>query len=659
MKLLYLRYSGYRKGGVYLVFLLLFFSASVLSFAKKIPNPQPDSNLVKQLLDSGYVLESINPKAALKIYAQASTLSQKANYPLGQAKALHYSGIVYSDRSNYPAALQYYKKALKLYRQINYQRGIGACYTNMGNLFRFQSKFDSALVNYQLSFDYFKQFKQWDALSLAYGNVGGIFMQMNQPTKAYHYFTQSTKFAEQAGDTTHLGRALINQGTALGKLNQLEKSAEYYKKALTLAEKIQDYYALNLGNINLADYYKQKKQYARAIDHGLKSLNYALKLDTPYDVADIKRIVGDLYLANNNPEKAQAYYLQAIDVSEKIKAKEISAAVYDALHELHAIRQDYKQAYKYQKLAQQYQDSMLGENQLKILNELEVKYQTLQKDKELAQKQLQIQRNQQYIIYSVGAAVIALLVALLLFLHFRHKNKTYVRQLKEAEQQKEILVLQALMQGEEKERTRIARDLHDEVAGMLAAAKMHMNALVLQAKEIIQHKGYHRVVDLIDEATVSVRKTAHNLMPEVLIQHGLDEALRRFCGNISNDKMLTVEYYSMGDFERFVPSFELSVYRIVQELLNNIIKHAQASEALVQLTFQDRVLSITLEDNGVGFDPAKLSQKGTGMSSIKSRVNALQGKIDISSEPGQGVSTYIEFETARYALKPLAEEVLS
>ncbi|WP_158546173.1 tetratricopeptide repeat-containing sensor histidine kinase [Adhaeribacter pallidiroseus] len=622
-----------------------------------MPKPKPDSNWVKQMLDSGAVIETSNPQAAIKLYNQINQISKQINYPLGQAKALHYSGIVYSDRSNYPAALIRYRKALQIYRKLNYKRGIGACYTNMGNLYRYQSKFDSALIHYQFSIDFFKKYRQWDALALAYGNAGGIFMQMQQPEKAKLYFTPGLLYAEQAGDSSLVSRALINQGTVLIKLNKMKEAVDTYNKALKIAAKIDDYYALYLANINLADYYKQKKQYTKAIDYGQKSLTWALKLDTPYDVADIKRIIGDLYLANNNPEKAQTFYLQAISVSEKIKAPEISAAAYAALQELYAIRKDYQKAYKYQKLAQQYQDSMLGEKQLKFLNELEVKYQTAQKDKELVQKQLQLQKNQQFIVYSVGAAVIALLVALLLYLHFRHKNKAYLRQLKEVEQEKEIMVLQALMQGEEKERTRIARDLHDEVAGMLAAAKMHMNALVLQAKEIIQHKGYHQVVDLLDEATISVRKTAHNLMPEVLMQHGLDEALRRFCSNISNDKLLVVAYYSWGDFERFAPNFELSVYRIVQELLNNIIKHAQASEAMVQLTLQDHMLSITIEDNGVGFDPAKLSQKGTGMSSIKSRVHALQGKIDIDSEPGQGVSTYLEFETKPYALQPKAEEV--
>lgn len=156
MKWVGLKYAYSPKNVIFLVCSSLIFQVPHLAFAQKLPKIKLDSSYVKQLLDSGAVLEGVNPKAALKIYAEAQQVSQKINYPLGLAKALHYSGIVYSDRSNYPAALVHYKKALQLYRKINYNRGIGACYTNMGNLYRYQSKFDSALVNYQFSIEFFK-----------------------------------------------------------------------------------------------------------------------------------------------------------------------------------------------------------------------------------------------------------------------------------------------------------------------------------------------------------------------------------------------------------------------------------------------------------------------------------------------------------------------
>lgn len=632
------------------------FQFHFFAFASEQSVQKPDSNLVKQLLDSGFVLESIDYKAALKIYSEANKVSKEINYVLGQAKALHYRGIVYSDKSEYREALQNYRQAKKLYEQINYKRGVGACHTNMGNLYRYQSKYDSALVYYQAGIRLFKQSSQLDGLSMAYGNAGGIFQSMKQLEKALSYFILSEKAAAQANDSLSLCRALINQGTILNDLKQYKNSYRVNRKALEIATRQEDDYGLQLATINLADHYKRLHQYENAIQFGLKSLHYTLKLANPYDIADIKRRLGDLYLLSGKPDKSNAFYLEAIAISEKIKATEISENIYTSLHKLHAGTGEFKLAYKYQALAQQYQDSILGEKELKAINELELKYQTLEKDKELAQQQLQLEKSRQYIIYSFGAALIAFLLVALLVVYYNYKRKSHYRQLKTVQQENEIQVLQAWVKGEEKERTRIAHNLHDEIAGILAAAKMHMNALEIQAQEINSHSGYHKVLDLLNQASVSVRKTAHNLMPEVLMHHGLDKALRRFCTNISNEELLVVNYDSLGRIRRFPADFELSIYRIVQELMNNTLKHSKATAVLIQLSFHIEVLSITIEDNGIGFKKTNFPLEGMGLNSLFSRVNALKGKIDINSEEGQGVSVYLEFETTEYPEPVMLEE---
>jgi signal transduction histidine kinase len=219
------------------------------------------------------------------------------------------------------------------------------------------------------------------------------------------------------------------------------------------------------------------------------------------------------------------------------------------------------------------------------------------------------------------------------------------RLLKAIEQEKEIQLLQAVMQGEEKERSRIAKDLHDGVAGMLAATKMHLNSIALQIGGVLHTEGYQQGLMLLDEAAQEVRKTSHNLMPEVLLQHGLDEALRRYCSNISNSSRLVVQYDSLGETLRYKDSFELSVYRIVQELLNNIFKHSKASEAIVQASFRNGLLSLTIEDNGVGMPKDSMQKDGMGLRSLQSRVKAINGKMELEAVAGQGVNAYLEFET--------------
>jgi signal transduction histidine kinase len=265
---------------------------------------------------------------------------------------------------------------------------------------------------------------------------------------------------------------------------------------------------------------------------------------------------------------------------------------------------------------------------------------------QLVQKDMQLQRGRQYVFYSIAAAVVAFLAASLVYYNHRNRKKAHARTLKSLQQEKELQVLQAAMHGEEKERSRIAKDLHDGVAGMLAAVKMHFNSVSIQHKCVLQADAYLQGVRLLDEASYEVRKTSHNLMPEVLLQYGLDVAIRRYCSNISNDDVLMVQYDSWGDIKRFANGFELSVYRVVQELLNNIVKHSRANRALVQVSQQGSILSITIEDNGIGFNQNKAQPEGMGLYSLRSRVEAINGTIQLEGEPGSGVSAYLEFDTA-------------
>jgi len=145
-------------------------------------------------------------------------------------------------------------------------------------------------------------------------------------------------------------------------------------------------------------------------------------------------------------------------------------------------------------------------------------------------------------------------------------------------------------------------------------------------------------------------------MPEVLLQHGLDEALRRYCNNVNNSRLLQIQYDSWGEIGRFADSFELSVYRIVQELLNNILKHSKATQALVQLSRQEDLLTISIEDNGVGFS-GEGGNEGMGLRSLQSRIKAMNGKMELEASEQSGVCAYLEFDIAelKKELTPLYE----
>ncbi len=359
--------------------------------------------------------------------------------------------------------------------------------------------------------------------------------------------------------------------------------------------------------------------------------------------------LADAYHDKKEYKKEEALLELGLEEFKKVDNIAFGRNIYGRLADLNYAQGKYKAAYDHFAKSMEYKDSILSQQNRDAVAELEIQYQTAQKEKSLSEKQLQliqkdmqVKKSRQYMYFFLGGLIVAALVAVILYLQFRNKKTALAREFKSLQQEKEIQVLQALMQGEEKERSRIAKDLHDGVAGMLAAVKMHLSS----DKQMNGNAGYQQAIKLLDEASSEVRKTSHNLMPEVLLQHGLDEALARYCSNISNASTIIIQYDSLGPIDRFVESFELSVYRIVQELLNNILKHSKATQAIVQISQQHDILSITIEDNGIGFKNTSMNSDGMGLRSLKSRIKAINGKIEVESDPDSGVSAYLEFETA-------------
>ena len=155
---------------------------------------------------------------------------------------------------------------------------------------------------------------------------------------------------------------------------------------------------------------------------------------------------------------------------------------------------------------------------------------------------------------------------------------------------------------------------------------------------------FERSLDMLDTSIKELRRVAHNMMPEMLTKFGLDEALKEYCNTINSTKLLVVKYQSLGMENRLDSAIEIIIYRIIQELLNNILKHAAASEVFVQLISENERLNIVVEDNGKGFDTTSLEKsKGAGWVNIRSRVEYLKGQLDIHSEPGKGTLVNIEF----------------
>ena len=316
------------------------------------------------------------------------------------------------------------------------------------------------------------------------------------------------------------------------------------------------------------------------------------------------------------------------------------------------------EAHDYLKKVVALRDSVNLENSRKAVAEIENKYQAaeksktilkLEKDKEIQQLSLKQKSVYNYFLLTLIATL--LVAAFLAYRNIRQRNilvkketELQKQQIRELEKDRQLVAVDSMLKGQEDERSRLAKDLHDGLGGLLSGVKFSLrnmkDNLIMTPDNMTV---FERSLDMIDTSIKELRRVAHNMMPEMLTKFGLDEALKEYCSTINTNMQLTVKYQSVGMDSRIDKPVEIIVYRIVQELLNNTMKHASATEVFVQLIRDQNRLSIVVEDNGKGFDMTRMSEnKGAGWMNIRSRVDYLKGQLDIHSEPGKGTLVNIE-----------------
>lgn len=299
-----------------------------------------------------------------------------------------------------------------------------------------------------------------------------------------------------------------------------------------------------------------------------------------------------------------------------------------------------KKALFHHRMYEQLKDTLLSKEKVRDINEIDAKYRTAEKDRNIAWQQLKISQQQQNIerqrILVAGSVLFALLVTCMVVLIYRHKRRI-------ARRSEEIEHLKAQMEGEENERKRIARELHDGLGGILTSARLNLDTL--QHKKMVTRGDMGGIAKLLQEMGDEVHRTAHNLMPDILEEQDLWQALLVYCEQINISGKIATDVQAHGDITGIDKQIALPLYRIAQELIQNAVKHSGGSLLSVQIRndASSGKLYLSVEDNGIGYDTAAY-HSGMGLKNIRDRVNMLNGYISIESAPGMGTTVFIEIE---------------
>lgn len=468
-------------------------------------------------------------------------------------------------------------------------------------------------------------------------NIGALYISWKKFDDALNYYERAEKLAHEVHEEELVADCQNNKGTVYEQQFKYEKALVAYKNALTAYTKKNITVKVSMALSNIAIVYKNQKNYAASLQYNLKALNLSIKNEDKWITAATYNNMGSLYGEMGDYKNAMIYCSKSVDLAKQINAIEIVESAYDTMSEVAAKAGDYKNAYNYHKLFKTTNDKFINIESARQLSELNIKFETERKQKIIQQQQFEINQRTYWLFGSVILSVFIVIVGYLVFINHKYKQDEKLQA--EIHKQQEIAA-RALFEGEQQERIRLARDLHDSIGQMLSVVKMNISMLSSNQDAEI---AISPTLNLVDKTINEIRNISHNLIPEEL-NFGLITALEDICEKISNhgliDAYITVDE-KVKDY-KFKKANELSIYRVIQEVLNNMVKHAKATQIKVNISHQQQNIIITIKDNGCGFDIEKLKEsKGIGWKNILARVNLMGGKVSIKSAHITG--TFIKF----------------
>ncbi len=599
-----------------------------------------DSSEIGKLLKDSIHTDQSSSDEALMFYEDILLQSRKINYGRGAGIALYGMGQVYFNRSMYPQAFQSYRAAAAIFRAHKLERELGGAYNNIANVYKIQGVTQQAVYYYYLAARIAYTTRDSILVPNIYYNLGLLFKYSEQ---GLYYFKKAETLAKRYGKHEMLGLIYMTKAEMLGKQKEWHAALSLLNEASTLGKAHNLPVILYKNYLHYANLYNRKNEPERALEYATKaralkdSLSLSFKNEyfwmNLYDM-----LMGNILVNMKAYHQAQPYLIQALETATSLNIKQQRAEAHKLLASNYEYTGNYKKSLEHQRVYQEIRDSIMNETVIKNINNLEVKYRIAEKDREIAIKEAKL-KNRDLLIGGISAGGILLMTgSLVYYRHLKQKQKLL-------RQQQEIEKLKTLMAGEEKERNRIARELHDGIMVRFSSVKMNLGAIMKRFPPIPQINDLKDTITQLDNATQELRNSAHNLMPDMLLKDGLTAAIKYFCNSITPDGVTEITFQQYGATPHILPEYELMIYRIVQELVQNALKYARAKTIIIQLDNTQGLFTITVEDNGEGFDTKNLlSVPGSGLNSICSRIHAIGGTTEVISAAGRGTTIYIEME---------------
>ena len=578
---------------------------------------------------------------AIDRFKKALELQQETGDLVGIANTLNNIGLVYKNMGNYDKAIEYYEQTIKIDEELGKGNDIAITLNNIGMVYRSWGKYDKAIENIEKSLRLRQNLNDQKGIAKSLNSMGLVYSEWKKYDQAIMYFRESLKIEDSLKYIAQMANGINNLGRVYFYMNQYDSAMYYFKQALFINLNNNDRDNIALAYNNIGKTLKAEGNLKEATQYYSQALAMFDTLGRMPEKATVMANLSELYQQMGLQDKA----IQLLDSSTAIvlKINEMKQLQQNYLYysQIYSDQKNFEKALDYYKKYDEVKDSIFSRENLRQLTDFQTKYEK-EKDqaKILALEKENLQKTNQrngYLFSGLGIIILTLFIALYFRQRAVHEKVLADQKIRQLEEEKKLMAAKLLVEGQEEERKRIATELHDGLGVLLSATKMQFS--VIKEKSPENQELIDKATKMLEQATGDVRKISHNMMPGLLTKLGFYEAAEDLIERINDTQTVRATCTITGDQDERLPeNKEIMLYRIVQELVNNTIKHAQAKNIRLNININPESLALEYTDDGNGFNvQEKIDSKSIGLKSIQSRVSFLNGKMNISSKPGEGV----------------------
>ena len=596
-----------------------------------------DTSKVAVYLAYGYMMEDVDLDSAAWYYERAGMLSEQLQYVAGTLGYLRNYTFVLNMQGKLEEAYRLNLKGLRLARLYGFPVDEAKALNNLASSHNYQGAYDSAIVYYLESVRAFEAMGQTQFLGLIYQNITAAFDALGQYERAVEYGWLCVRQSLAVGDSTTLAAGLVNVGGSLSSLHLYDSATAVLTRAIEVAERLGYVHGAHSAWINLGDVHAKRRQHEEAEAAFGRALELARRLKYPSGQAISLSGLARVHFEEGRFLEAEKYATEALVITEAQPAGAFTdlRQQYKLMADIKAHRNKVDEAYRYLKKYVVLDDSLSGDDVRRITADLERKYQLAKKEGELAQNQLELEqvqntvrsRNTQVVLLIVGL-VLAMALMFVLFRYFRDRQSLQKQELLALQREQEVMRLRANVEGQQEERRRISREMHDDIGSGLTSLVFLANSLV--------HNGdgngvAAQVASLARQLVMQMNEVVWSLNSEQDTLEDLVIYIRRNIGEMLD--MVGMKY--MFEIPPSIPRRTITgierrnLYLVVKEAVHNGIKHAGATQMVIRMDFSEGI-RVTISDDGKGLNGD--TAHGNGLRNMRYRMEQIGGSWRLTSQ---------------------------